>query len=726
MKTEYEIKIAHVNTTTGDIQTCGEHTRGVSMLAGQFAAEFGYEAFGRVLGTFHDKGKEKFDFQTYIRLSCGLPALSTHYSDKSHAYVGAILAHSLYQGENGLLTFPIAGHHSGLDNYSDLERKLSAKVPDGIDCPASEILERLRLHRADLHHLVRMLFSCLVDADFLDTEAFMNPDTGSMRKNTASLASLADKLEHYLQKLNTTTADTPVNRIRKEVQQACRKASVRERGFYSLTVPTGGGKTLSSLLWAILHAMHNGMRRIIIAIPYTSIIVQTATILKEIFGDENVLEHHCNTVDEAGGNSATRLKKKLAAENWDCPIIVTTNVQLFESVFASKVSKCRKLHNIANSVIILDEIQTLPVQHLQPIVDSLNAYRRLFGTSVLFTTASMPALTGNHRGNGGKEFRGFGDIKEIVPPGSRLYDRLRRVDIEFDYSPSSYDDISSRLTDYSRVLCIVNTRRDAGELYSRLPDEGRKYHLSRMMCPAHIRRTIDEIKEALRNPSSEVIRVVATQLIEAGVDIDFPVVYRQEAGLDSILQAAGRCNREGRLERGHTTVFSLAGEHALPCGTISQAAAACRNTGFDDPFAPEAMTDYFRHYYSRSHTFDAGPGGETAFIEDALGRPAELRFRDAAEGFRLISDKGKTLYVNWGEGASLISGLKANGPSRNLMRRLGLYSVNVTQRDFDTLRQYGAVEEVIDGIYWVPSPAQYSDRTGLTLDNTWLEEILII
>ena len=291
--------------------------------------------------------------------------------------------------------------------------------------------------------------------------------------------------------------------------------------------------------------------------------------MRGIFGDENVLEHHSNVNLFDDENSEIRKKLKLATENWDYPIVVTTNVQLFESLFSNKPSDCRKLHNLAKSVLILDEIQTLPINFLQPIVDTLDTLKKVFGTSILFTTASQPVLTGEIVGsNKLVAFEGLPEIKEIIPAEAKLHDRLRRVGLEFDETRSNYDEIAERMTKFPRVLCIVNTRNDAKEIYSRLPKEGITLHLSRMMCPDHVRTTIEQVKTALKQDSNAIIRVVATQLIEAGVDIDFPVVFRQEAGLDSILQAAGRCNREGKMDLGTTYVFRL--QKPLPPGFISQ------------------------------------------------------------------------------------------------------------------------------------------------------------
>lgn len=481
------------------------------------------------------------------------------------------------------------------------------------------------------------------------------------------------------------------------------------------------------------HAVHNGMSRIIIAIPYTSIIVQTAAQLKRIFGEENVLEHHSSfnpdEIQDENLNGKTkqeiialREKAKLATENWDYPIIVTTNVQLFESMFSNKPSVCRKLHNLANSVILLDEAQTLPTDFLQPIVDGMKAYQEMFGVSVLFTTASQPVLSGLIEGSNPRvSFKGIDRITEIIPKDFVLHDKLRRVCLEIDDAGSTYDEVAVRLVQFEKVLCIVNTRKDAKELYDRLPEEGVKLHLSRMMCPEHICETINRIKELLRSNEEPVIRVIATQLVEAGVDMDFPVVFRQEAGLDSVLQAAGRCNREGKLAQGKTFVFSLSAENRKPYGSMAAANNARLNlTATSDWFAPSVMEAYFKQLYSRTETFDRKT------ISHYLYKPDELCFEKASDAFKLIEDDGVNLIVNWGNSMDLVAELKTSGCTYSLMKQLAKYTVGIRQSDFKKLVQYGAVEEILEGIYLLSDREQYDKDTGVRLDNHWMEEILMI
>ena len=360
----------------------------------------------------------------------------------------------------------------------------------------------------------------------------------------------------------------------------------------------------------------------------------------------------------------------------------------------------------------------LPMEHLQPIVDGLSAYQRLFNTSVLFTTASQPVLSGEHRGcNPMVILKGLSSVKEIIPDEMCLHDKLRRVNLHFDKQPVDYDMLVEKLLQYDKVLCIVNTRKDAQEVYSRLPQEGCVYHLSRMMCSSHIQKVIAEIKDALKNPEIKTIRVVATQLIEAGVDIDFPIVYRQEAGLDSVLQAAGRCNREGKLGISDAYVFSF--NHRLFSGTLLKACNALKNMiEVSDWFAPETMEDYFIRLYRNSDTFDK------VEVEKRM-KPGELYFETIFKEFRLIDDKGINVVVNYEHSMELVHEIKDKGISYDLMKRLSKYMVNLRERDFKKLIKERLLDEIIEGIYVLSDREQYDVNTGLVTDNHWLEEILI-
>lgn len=718
--------IAHINLKAPQpVQSCEEHNIGVAQLAESFASEFGFGHWGYVMGMLHDKGKEKTDFQNYIRKTSGYDTSMPYWKDKSHAYVGALLAKKIYGPLGDLMANQIAGHHAGLYDTSELNNDILHKeMPTEVNADVNKIpLPIDILHTYDKpeewHHLYRILYSCLVDADYLDTEKFMNPEQFILRENHTTMQEMKSLLQVKLDEFKKAPA-TAVNVIRQQVQKECLKASSMPSGFFSLTVPTGGGKTISSIVWAVNHAIKNDKKRIIIAIPYTSIIVQTASVLKSIFGETNVLEHHSNTDFDQCKDSTLCHQMKLATENWDYPIVVTTNVQLFESMFSNKPSVCRKLHNLCNSILILDEVQTLPTDFLQPIVDALKCYQKHFGMSVLFTTASQPILSGVIEGcNPNASFNGIKSIHEIISGKIKLHDSLRRVRLEINDEGKTYDEVSNELSRYDRVLCIVNTRKDAKQLYDRLPSE-ETLHLSRMMCPAHIRKTINEIKETLNNAISP-IRVIATQLIEAGVDVDFPVVYRQEAGLDSLLQAAGRCNREGKLDVCTTHVFSLSKERPLPTGFIQDGNNARKALNANsDWFAPSTMTSYFVQLYCRRQTFDKKQ------IKALLYNPKDMNFEIAAENFKLIDDASIPVIVNWEDSMELIAKLKQYGPSYQLLKKLGQYTVNIRQNDFKALLQMGQLIEVSESIYVVEDQTQYNDKVGLLIGNHWLEETCII
>ena len=734
--------ISHIRTSDRAIQTQEDHSRGVAEWAERFTQEIGLPGWGRFLGELHDKGKEKRDFQTYIRVMNGLPTETSVYQDKTHAYVGALLARRLFPAGYPFVAYALAGHHAGMPDYLSLEAQLKRPLPDEVsleelpeapEFPAA-LLGPMRGHLFMLNHLLRMLYSCMVDADYLDTERFMLPEQAQLRGSQAGLRELLSKLEVHLAQLAAQSPDTPVNRIRKQVQDACRKSAERPVGVYSLTVPTGGGKTLSSVLWALLHAVKHGKKRIILSIPYTSILTQTASVLRQLFGEENVLEHHSNLQpDEQATDEESALRKKLATENWDFPIIVTTNVQLLESMYASHPAACRKLHHLAHSVILFDEAQTLPGERLQPIVNALKTYQQLFGVSLLFTTASQPTLEGTREGHA-EVLQGFDKIEEIIPASWKLHESLKRVRLHFRQEAMDEASVADALRRHHRVLCIVNTRKDAGEIFSRLsePEEGAlHFHLSRMMCSEHLDRTLHDIKEALKRDETTPIRVVSTQLVEAGVDMDFPVVYRQEAGLDSVLQAAGRCNREGRLpELGRTEVFRLDGR-PVPPGTLNFANQARLNMAVpDDWFAPQAMTDYFTHFYQLIPTFDKPEEikGLKWSMQQSLyhpKHPQELMFDTADQVFRLIDSKGYPVVVPYGESPELMARLEKGELNAALFRKLNRYTVQLTERDFKEFLSTGMLEAV-QGLYLLKDSAQYDDKVGLKGDNHWINETLIL
>ncbi len=703
------------------IQTNADHCSGVAELTAKFAGGFGMAYWGQMLGLLHDRGKERLSFQNHIRTSSGFDNCPDSGEGHHHSYIGAILAHRLPHDAFCWLSNAIAGHHRGLYDMDELELILKQEIPKEIN----QFIPELKLEQPptlpdsnDVSHLVRMLFSCLVDADRLDTERFMHPLEFMHRGTGTTMMDLKIRLDAY-RKQFSTLPETNLNTLRTQIQQICEIKGTCAPGFFELNVPTGGGKTIASIIWAVNHALSHDKQRIIIAIPFTSIIVQTAKILRDIFGNENVIEHHSAVNTDRMDKHAT-----LACENWDAPIVVTTNVQLFESIFSNRPASCRKLHSLCNSVVILDEIQSLPLKMLQPIIDCMKTYAKLFNTSFLFSTASQPVLDGEHKGLGTARLHGLPEklITPIIDHDMSLHNAIRRCELQIDTTPTDIATLSRNLAEHQRVLCIVNTRNLALKTYQQLTAENvTAYHLSRMMCPAHILDTIYEIKHLLTD-TGRPVRVISTQLIEAGVDIDFPVVYRQLAGLDSLLQAAGRCNREEHMPSGITHVFQINGFRAM--GSMGFAIDAMKRMislhPDSDWFAPEVMSEYYDALYSNTPSFDE-PG-----ITGMLDSFKNCQFETAAGHFKLIEESGITVIVNYGEAESLVAELQASGPSRDLSRRLGRYCVSIPQRMFADLESGGLITQPHSGFFYIPLKEQYDPYTGLKTDNEYLEHTMII
>lgn len=718
------IVISHLynNDDLWHLQSNEEHCAGVAELASEFASEFGMTEWGQMLGILHDRGKESNGFQAYIKRSSGYNSTAFSNTQKAHSYIGAILAHRIPYDQLYWLSNAIAGHHRGLYDIDELELKLKDEIPEEVSQKIPDIklsLPSLKLFPQDSSHLGRMLFSCLVDADWLDTEKFMNNDKATIRGNFVSMQELDTKMQSYRENLNKLPP-TPLNKLRNEIQKKCEEASSLEPGFFDLTVPTGGGKTIASVIWAIKHALLHKKSRVIIAIPFTSIIVQTAAKLREIFGDENVIEHH-SAINESSASE----RSLLACENWDAPIIVTTNVQLFESMFSNRPSSCRKLHSIANSIVILDEVQTLPLTFLQPIVNGMQTYVKLFGTSFLFCTASQPILDGERQGCNGAVYLGIDNhrIRHIISEKTQLHDKLRRARISIDNTNHTYESLADEMKKHKQVLCIVSSRKHALELYNELSKDTDipTYHLSRSMCSAHILEKINEIKNELQNKGKR-IRVVSTQLIEAGVDIDFPVVFRQLAGLDSILQAAGRCNREGKIKAGDTVVFTFKNDNQSSFLRFASDTMRDMVSLYPDAdwFSPDTMRRYYEKLYHRTPYFDKED------IGGLLDNPIRCQFEEAANKFSLINESGSNIIVNFGNSEKLIWQLRAVGPSRKLSRNLGRFSVNVPHVVFNEFCKANLIEEVYPGYFFISFKDQYDNAVGLKTKNEFIEQTFII
>ncbi|MBP8151581.1 MAG: CRISPR-associated endonuclease Cas3'', partial [Xylophilus sp.] len=588
-----------------------DHLRAVAVLAGKFSQPFDAaeltQRWAYLAGLWHDLGKYRPGFQKYVRLADNPDAHiegKVGGREKTHSAAGALWAMQRLEHTHGapgklaanVLAYLIAGHHAGLADWSDglaqrladpdslqeLQETLAAQPPDGVLKPDGFIpdLRRIPGGAAGFALWVRMLFSCLVDADFLDTEAHFDAGKPARREGFPTLAQMRDVFDAHMAAL--PVAATPVNTLRADILRQCRAQAALPPGFFSLTVPTGGGKTLSSLAFALEHALAHGKRRIVYAIPYTSIIEQTADVFRNVFkalGDEVLIEHH-SQADAAATDETAR--SRLACENWDAPLVVTTNVQLFESLFAAKTSRCRKLHNLVGSIIVLDEAQQLPPAFLQPILDVLNLLVTHYGVTLVLCTATQPALSSTDYFDASKNLDGLQNVREIIDNPDALFAALKRVQVELppDWTtPTPWADIAAQLSAEDCVLAIVNTRKAAREL-QRLMPEG-TLHLSALMCGAHRKDVIAHIKERLQakreGRDTRPLRVVSTQLVEAGVDIDFPLVYRALAGLDSIAQAAGRCNREGRMQ-GLGRVVVFVPPDRPPLGHLRKGADACIST----------------------------------------------------------------------------------------------------------------------------------------------------
>ena len=688
--------------------------------------------WGRLAGLWHDLGKYQPDFQKYIRSASGFDAhIETAPGKVKHAIAGAIHAAEALGPYGRLLAYVIAGHHAGLPDWHPGEARgaaLSQQLKDeggtlvmsksggatsGILEPDVSLPKPPICEVRELHFWLRMLFSCLVDADFLDTEKFMDEDKAGLRSEYPAIRELRAAYDRHMEE-KFTAADTHVKRLRAEIRDTCLAHADDAPGLFSLTVPTGGGKTLASLGFALHHAERHGLKRIIYVIPYTSIIEQTADVFRGVFSGIKpapVIEHHSNLEVE---NETPQ--SRLASENWDAPVVVTTNVQFFESLYAAKSSRCRKLHNIAESVVILDEAQLLPPEHLKPIIDALRQLVERYRVSVVLSTATQPALGNTRRDAFGRTvLEGLGEARELAPDSTRLYRELERVRVSLPQSSDdrhSWDGIAAELTQCEQVLCIVNRRDDAEELWRKLQSDGNggAIHLSARMCGAHRATVIANIRKRLA--AGETIRVVSTQLVEAGVDLDFPVVYRAMAGLDSIAQAAGRCNREGRLtEKGRVVVFNP--PKPSPSGLLLKAEQAAQRVlagASGEPLTPSNYRHYFDYFYGDVNSHDK-EGVMDLLVRDA--KMGEIQFRTAAEKFRLIPDQGqRAVFVLWGAGAELIEKLKMIGPNRELMRRLQRHSVTLYDYQWKRLVASGDLEMHEDFIFQ-KSGALYHAALGL-------------
>jgi CRISPR-associated endonuclease/helicase Cas3 len=736
-------------------QDLADHLRNAAERAAIFAEGFGGEKEALLAGKIHDLGKFRSEFQELLsgQRKAGM--------DTHHAVYGAALAFD----RNWFATaFAVAGHHAGLHDLPrlqglvddpgynamgrlpELTRHIEAAfgtLPDAPESPAF-------VHEGNplvLEFYTRMLFSCLVDADWLDAERH---SIGRERQTWQ----LTDRIDTLIERVARERADKPhkgfVNGLRDRVFDQCREAALLERGFFSLTVPTGGGKTLSSLAFALSHAKISGLERIIVVIPYLSIIEQNAAEYRRILdpdGSGLVVEHHSAVAAEASeddGNGSDEIAR--AADNWDAPIIVTTTVQFIESLFASSPARCRKLHNIANALVIMDEVQTLPTHLLNPFLSVLKELQRHYATSFLLMTATQPAF---QRSASLSEGFALDEVREIARDIPRLFQSLKRVDF---HRPEDLDwpELAQRLAACPQVLCVVNVRKHAAKLWDMVRDLGpveereSVFHLSSSMCAEHRLNVLGKAGEPeegsirYRLKNGLACRLLATQVVEAGVDIDFPVVYRALGPLDAIVQAAGRCNREGLIlgsdghpGRGQVFVFRPS-ETSLPPGVYTTATAISEEMIGDivdsEGDDTKLFSRYFKTLYDLSNT-DFAKRDQTTIQEDRT----EFHFREVSAKAKVITEYGRPVVVPYWIGAQHIHDIRNRQPvpgrprfDRQDLRRLQRYMVNVQTPNFIFLHKASMVKALLPNLeLYVLEPGCYHPHLGLVIDNRPLEDFIL-
>ncbi len=674
-------------------------------------------------GCLHDLGKVKPGFQKKLHGAA---------NDTPHSGEGARYAQEAYGPPGKLVAYCIAGHHSGLPNgavpseHGRPKRPLKARIaesevvslPEGISPPSLLFPDPLtglsEKPHFEIQFFIRMLFSALVDADFIETELFYNPHTsrGSRPGLTALQSALAEHLATF------PPPKSEVNKLRFEVLNAAGESAALAPGLFSLTVPTGGGKTLSSLRFALDHALQHGLRRVIYVAPFTAIIEQTADVFRKALGDEDVvLEHHSAFDADENFRDETRAEQmKLAAQNWDRPVVVTTAVQFFESLFSNRTQKCRKLHNIARSVIVLDEAQTLPVNYLRPCLAAWKELARGYGCSVVLCTATQPAIRDDD-GLRAPEAIPASATREIAPDPAELYRRLKRVEAHFVGSLDNVD-LAARLAG-QKALVIVNNKRHARAIHDLL-GKGNALHLSTNMTAVHRRDMLARIKDGFDGP------VISTALVEAGVDLSFPQVWRAVAGLDSIVQAAGRCNRNAELERlGQVYVFDPE-DGFPPPPELQQNADIARDIlrdHSDDPLHPDAVRAYFQRLY-----WDRGADLDSRDIMKRIkksGNRFDFPFADIAGDFRLIEEVTRPLIIGsgcYGLDDAARRFLEHGEHPGAIARAMQRFTVSVSPRIRDELVRLGAAhvvrfDEFENQFVVLDNPALYDEAVGFSAEN---------
>lgn len=698
-----------------------EHLSQVAELAGMNAKKFDCEVLGNLIGMAHDIGKYSQAFQDRL---FGSPVKVDHASAGARVLINEGVG---WESVTKLLAYPICGHHTGLQDYGNenregLYQRLKIKELEEYEAYKKEVtinisrLEEVNFQRftnIDSNYqafsfaiLVKMLYSCLVDADFLDTELFMGNEVIE-RGGYKSIYEMNEVWKKFLNSLDDLPQNS-INKKRKEILNQVLQLIRCKPQLFSLTVPTGGGKTITSMSFALEHAVINQLERIIYVIPFTSIIEQNSKVFKDILGRDQILEHHSN-YDGKDLSDEINLKKKLlkSAENWDVPIVVTTNVQFFESLYSNRNASNRKLHNIINSVIILDEAQMLPTDYLRPSVMILQELVEHYNCSVILCTATQPNLNTilpNY------------PIREMIKDPELLYQYFKRVKVDYDNTPIWDDQLCERLSKEDQVLCIVNTRKHAYTLYQLMEKDESVFHLNTLMCPKHRQKTLIEIKERLNK--GQECTVISTQLIEAGVDVDFPIVFRSIAGLDSIVQSAGRCNREGKLGVGNVYVFESLESYAMPKGWLSATASISRSIMKqykEDIIGIEAIHTYFEQLYDWKQN-DLDKYNIINMLNDTR---FEFQFKSASKDFRLINKNTYSIIIPYNsEARQYIQDLERAIYVGKIRRQLQPYTVSIYEYEYQKLIQLNILEEVRDGFivlndYYMDK--YYSQRTGLDI-----------
>ena len=689
---------AHSGNAAGDWHGLVEHLQAVAELSAEFAEAFGAREFGYRLGLWHDVGKFSPEFQRYLH---------GRGTSVDHKRAGARLALQHLKAT----ALAIQGHHGGMDAWrkfmdwlndpdrADPDREEAAcrsarqampalEPTTGVDLPAEAAASTLASE-----FLLRLLFSALVDADHLDTEAHFEPERAASRGVDTDIPALWERFEASNRGLGAKAAASEVNDVRRDIYTACLESAEGPRGFYRLTAPTGAGKTLSGMAFALRHALRHGLRRVIVATPFISITEQTTQAYRDAFAPlgDAVLEHHSGAYGRDPDEFVLGAERaRLAAENWDAPIIVTTAVQLFESLFSNTPQRCRKVHRLAGSVLILDEAQALPTHLLEPILDALRSLTTVGRASVVLSTATQPAF---------ESIPAFRELRphEIVPDPRRHFEALRRVSYDWRVGESwTWAQVADEMRSQDRALTIVNTRADAMDLLDALGDDADALHLSTRLCGAHRLDVIQEVKARLAG--GRRCRLVATQVVEAGVDLDFPLVLRALGPLDSIIQAAGRCNREGLLDgHGRVVVFQPE-QRRLPGGPYT--------TATDITLAHISADEFGRNDPGRT----AGAFFQRLFDTVTTDRAGiqELRkgfdFPAVAREFRMIDRDGEvvaiTSYGTEAEQDRVIGWLDelrhSRGNPRELRRRLQPYLVSLYPYEAQRYRAQGFLSTASD------------------------------